>query len=159
MIYLSKLKNLLAIARKSEVKWIPDICFIAPSGNTEKGIVMVYFIIAYFILVAVTGFSSIGNVSWDVAASGFICPLLALFAGSGLRGSLYGDKGQKTFGLVMACIFFAVSSYWISSTGFYVSLYNVTIGGGLWVIIGLLIGFIFTTKKYAVSGNEEQDNI
>ena len=120
---------------------------------------MIYFIIAYFIIVAVTGFSSVGNVSWDVAASGFICPLLALFAGSGLRGSLYGDKGQKIGGIVMACILFAISSYWISNTGFYVSLFNVTIGGGLWVIIGLLVGFIFTTKKYAISSNEEHDNI
>ena len=120
---------------------------------------MIYFIIAYFIVVATTGFSSIGNVSWTVTASGFICPLLALFAGSGLRGSLYGDKRQKIAGLVMACISFAVSSYWISSTGFYVSLFNVTIGGGLWVIIGLLVGFVFTTNKYAVSSNEEQDNI
>ena len=120
---------------------------------------MIYIIIAYFLLVVVTSFSSIGDVSLGVTASGFICPLLALFAGSGLRGSLYGDKGQKIGGIVMACIFFAVSSYWISSTGFYVSIFNVSIGGGLWVIIGLLIGFIFTEKKYAISSNEEQDNM
>ena len=120
---------------------------------------MIYIIITYFLLVAITSFSSFGNVTLGVTASGFICPLLALFAGSGLRGSLYGDKGQKIGGIVMACIFFAISSYWISNTGFYVSLFNVTIGGGLWVIIGLLVGFIFTTKKYAISSNEGQDNI
>ena len=49
----------------------------------------------------------------------------------------------------MGLVFLAGSSYWISSTGFYVNLFDIAIGGGLWVLIGFVIGFLFTSRKHA----------
>ena len=116
---------------------------------------MIYIIMIYFVIATVTSISSFGNVSWDVSASGLICPLLALFAGSGLRGSLYGDTGQKVGGAIMATIFIVVATYWISKTGYFVVLFEITINGTQWLFIGLLVGFIFTPKSYAVTGSRE----
>lgn len=111
---------------------------------------MIWGIFIYIILVLITSYTSMSNTSLGVAVSGLVCPLLALFAGSGIRGSLYGDNKQKLAGIIFGILISSLSLFWISSSGFYVIIYDVTIKGELWVILGLLIGFVFTLKKDAI---------
>ena len=119
---------------------------------------MAFVILIYLILVAITSYSSLETATIGVTISGFLSPLIALFGGSGLRGSLYGTKSQKRTGIVVGVIFLAASSLWISKTGFYVTIFDVVIGGGLWVLIGFVVGFIFTTKKHAAVEPEDQNS-
>jgi len=108
-----------------------------------------WLIVTYVILVIITGYSSLDSTTLGVSISGFIAPLIALFGGSGVRGSLYGTISQKIAGLTMGAIFLVGSLYWISLTGFYVNMFNVIITGKLWVLTGFVVGVLFTSKKYA----------
>ena len=112
-----------------------------------------WIIFIYFIMVLGTGYSSFDSTALGVSISGFVAPLIALFGGSGARGSLYGTKPQKVCGLGIGALFFAGSSYWISSTGFYVNIFDVKIDGWLWVLIGFVIAFLFTSKRLAQGGD------
>lgn len=79
-----------------------------------------------------------------------LAPMLAWWAGSGFRGPLLvGDGSQKIAGLVMSIIFLGIAHWLANESGFIVGIFGVTLGGGIWYLIGALIGFIATTKKDA----------
>tara|TARA_B100000242_G_scaffold208438_1_gene151378 strand:- start:230 stop:583 length:354 start_codon:yes stop_codon:yes gene_type:complete len=102
----------------------------------------------YIILALVSGISAFFNTSISIAVSGLIAPLIAWAGGSGLRGSLYGNSKQKLFGIIFGIIFLLLSSFWVNKTGYIVFLFDITLSGNLWVLIGFIVGLIFTTKKH-----------
>ena len=113
---------------------------------------MYIFHFIYFVIVVITCVTSYLNSdpSIGLICSGFFAPLIAWFSGSGLRGSLYGTSGQKIFGIILGIIGFILSSIWIYFTGWWIAIYDLYIDGNTWVLIGFLIGIIFTSKKDAV---------
>jgi hypothetical protein len=113
--------------------------------------------VIYWLLVLVAAYTSIQNAPLSTSISGFIAPFIAWFGGSGMRGGFYGTKSQKIAGIVLGILFLVIASYWISSTGFYVTLFEVTLGGGIWVAIGFLIGLIFTSKRHAVIDDDKSN--
>ena len=109
---------------------------------------MFYVQYVYLILVVVTGVFAFFNTSFSIAISGLIAPIIAWAGGSGIRGSFYGNNKQKFVGIIFGIIMLLVSFYWISTTNYWVYLFNIGIQGSIWVIIGFFVGLIFTTKDH-----------
>jgi hypothetical protein len=87
--------------------------------------------------------------TWSLL-SGFFAPLITWACGSGIKGSLYGSTGQKITGIILGVIGLIVCMIWIYNTGWLVIFSGYQINGITWLLIGFLIGFIFTAKKDAV---------
>ena len=60
-----------------------------------------------------------------------------------------GDKKQKLIGLIAGLVFLAVSLFWIDYTGYWITIWDVSFSGPVWVSIGFLIGLLFSTKKHS----------
>ena len=109
-----------------------------------------YFHMAYAFIAIFAGIASFGDTTIATSISGIIAPLIAWFGGSGLRGSFnVGDKKQKSIGLIAGLVFLAVSLFWINYTGYWITIYDVSFSGPIWVTIGFLVGLIFSTKKHS----------
>jgi hypothetical protein len=102
---------------------------------------------AYVIVSFVAGYGAYINAGGFVSFSLISTSMLAWWAGSGLRGSLIAGKStEKIAGFVMAAIFLGIGHWLAASSGFRVVLWENSIGGGIWNLIGAFIGFIATTK-------------
>jgi len=108
------------------------------------------FHIMYLIIVIFTGISSFGDTSISVSISGMIAPIIAWFGGSGLRGSFnIGDKKQKITGFIAGLVFLGISLFWINYTGYSVKMLDIVISGPMWLLLGFIIGLLFSTKKHS----------
>jgi len=105
----------------------------------------------YILLTLLNGIYSFSEETIGVALSGLVVPVMCWFAGSGLKGSLYGTPGQKVAGFLCAMIFMAGGILWWYFTQFVWSGCGVEeVSGITWILIGFAGGFIFTTKHDAV---------
>tara|TARA_Y100000389_G_scaffold172548_1_gene181032 strand:+ start:2678 stop:3022 length:345 start_codon:yes stop_codon:yes gene_type:complete len=84
--------------------------------------------------------------SFWILISAIFAPYIAWFCGSALKATIYGPSNERVLGTLFGIIGFMLSWYWITNTGFWVSIFNLDIPGYGWVTIGFLIGFLFTTK-------------
>jgi len=85
--------------------------------------------------------------SWKL----FILTVICWFAGSGLKGSLHGEKQQKVFGLLAAIVFLSVgllTSKYISTE---IVLQGVMLSAIQWLLLSFGIGFCLTTKHIAIA--------
>ena len=105
----------------------------------------------YIIITIVAGIVAFGNVSIGVIASGILAPIIAWFGGSGLRGSFnVGDNSQKITGFILGAIALTISYFWINYTGYWIQVFEIEITGVVWILIGFLIGLVFSTKKHSL---------
>ena len=105
----------------------------------------------YIIITIVVGIAAFGNVSIGVIASGILAPIIAWFGGSGLRGSFnVGDNSQKITGFILGAIALTISYFWINYTGYWIQVFEIEITGVVWILIGFLIGLVFSTKKHSL---------
>ena len=112
--------------------------------------IFVYFHTAYALLVIFAGVASFGDTAISTSVSGIIAPLIAWFGGSGLRGSFnVGSKKEKITGLIAGLVFLTISLFWIDYTGYWITIWDVSFSGPVWVSIGFLVGLIFSTKKHS----------
>ena len=76
-----------------------------------------------FIFIGLVIYGSVltfGNISINTSMSGIVAPILAWFAGTGLRASFNSENNnQKKGSIFMAVIFLAISYLWINSTGYW----------------------------------------
>lgn len=102
-----------------------------------------------FVYVICSGFMAFDaiDVGWTVVLSIFGSSVLSVIAGSGLRGSLYSGVGSIIGGLVMACIFMGIAQ-WLGAK-FSVGLFGNQLTGHVWSIIGFVVSFLCTQKKFA----------
>ncbi len=108
---------------------------------------MKLILIAYIFASFIAAFGAWNNAGGFVAFSLIAASMLAWWAGSGLRGSLIaGNATQKIAGIVMTVIFLGGAHWLATSSGFRVILWGNSIGGGLWYLIGALVGFFATNK-------------
>ena len=104
----------------------------------------------YIVIAIIAGISSIGGTSISVGISGIMAPIIAWFGGSGLRGSFnVGDNKQKITGIIAGIVFLAISLFWINYTGDWKKIFKIEMSGTIWIVIGFLIGLIFSTKKHS----------
>ena len=103
-----------------------------------------------FIFIGLVIYGSIlnfGNISINTSMSGIIAPILAWFAGTGLRASFNSENNnQKKGSIFMAVIILVISYFWINSTGYWYVAHAIEISGKNLLIISFFIGFLSTTK-------------
>ena len=110
-------------------------------------------IIAYlqFIFIGLIIFGSVitfGDISVNTSISGIVAPILAWFAGTGLRASFNNENNnQKKGSTFIAIIILAISYLWINSTGYWFVAHAIEISGKNLLIISFFIGFFGTTKS------------
>ena len=106
----------------------------------------------YTILTVLMG----GGVVWQGAIypglAGIVGPTLCWFAASGLKGSLMvGTPTQKIGGLVAAIVFAAVGLGIVYHSGYGVTVFGYELSGVAWCLVGLLAGWISTTRRHATA--------
>jgi len=88
-----------------------------------------------------------GHDSVNTSISGIVAPILAWFAGTGLRASFNRENNnQKKSSIFMAIILLSISYLWISSTGYWYIANEIEISGKNLLVISFFIGFLSTTK-------------
>ena len=104
-----------------------------------------------FIFIGLVIYGSVltfGNISINTSMSGIVAPILAWFAGTGLRASFNSENNnQKKGSIFMAVIILVISYLWINSTGYWFVAHVIEISGKNLLIISFFIGFLSTTKS------------
>ena len=103
------------------------------------------FIYLYWLASLVVIISSFSNAGLGPGLSALATSALSFFAGGGLRGSLYGTKGQKIAGSLTALVCMSIAYY--IGAGFSVRLYDHLLTGTQWGWIGFFICLIFTPRS------------
>ena len=90
---------------------------------------------------------SFGDASVNTSASGIVAPILAWFAGTGLKASFNNKNNSQIKGSIfMAVILLIVSYVWINSTGYWYVANEIEISGKNLLVISFFIGFLSTAK-------------
>ena len=104
-----------------------------------------------FIFIGIVIYGSVltfGNISINTSMSGIVSPILAWFAGTGLRASFNSENNnQKKGSIFMAIIVLTIIYLWINSTGYWYIAHAIEISGKNLLIISFFIGFLGTTKS------------
>ena len=109
---------------------------------------MKILLVIYVVVALVAGLDAWIKTDWFVGLAGITAPMLACWAGIGLRGSLIaGNRSQIAFGIVMAAIFLGVAHWLLATVNYRIGLFGVSFGGGVWYLLGAAIGFIVTSRK------------
>ena len=109
---------------------------------------MKILLFAYLIASLFAGVDGWRNAGWFVGVAGIVAPVLGCWAGIGLRGSIIaGSRSQWIFGIVMAIIFLGIADWLMATSGYRVRLFGMSIGGGIWYMLGAFIGFLATSRK------------
>ena len=105
--------------------------------------------IVSFAFIICSGFMAFDAIDagWTVALSIFGSSVLSVFAGGGLRGSLYSEINHIIAGFTVACIFMGIAQ-WLG-TMYSVGLFGNQLSGHVWSVSGFVVGFLFTPKKFA----------
>jgi hypothetical protein len=84
--------------------------------------------------------------------AGIVGPMLCLFGVSGLKGSLMvGTQSQKVGGLAAAIACVGAGLGLVYHSGYWVTLFSHELTGVTWCVIGLIVGYVATTRTHAVA--------
>ena len=108
---------------------------------------LAYIQFIYIGLIIYGSVLTFSDTSVNTSISGIFAPILAWFAGTGLRASFNSDNKQTKGGIFMAVILLATSYVWINSTGYWFDAHAIEISGKNLLIISFFIGFLSTTKS------------
>lgn len=108
---------------------------------------LAYIQFIYIGLVIYGSVLTFGDTSVNTSISGIVAPILAWFAGTGLRASFNSDNKQTKGSIFMAVILLATSYPWINSTDYWFVAHAIEISGKNLLIISFFIGFLSTTKS------------
>ncbi len=104
----------------------------------------------YMVLSVILGVSAMFSGAIYAGISGIIGPMLCWFAVSGLKGSLMvGTSSQKLWGAIAAIFFIAIGIGIVYDSGFWIKMYGISFRGVTWCLIGLVVGWISTTRQHA----------
>jgi magnesium-transporting ATPase (P-type) len=106
---------------------------------------MFWPIFIYVVMTIAISVSAGMNAGFWVALHAAGGSVLALSAGGGLRASLRGGRAQKIWGTVIAVAILALA-LWVS-LGFSARLFEVSITGPVWAIMGFVVCLVFADKK------------
>ena len=104
----------------------------------------------YILLTLVMGGSALWKGAIYPGIAGIVGPTLCWFAASGFKGSLMvGTPSQKFGGLAAAIVFAAVGLGIVYHSGYWVGLFGYEFVGVTWCLLGLVAGWISTTRQHA----------
>jgi len=96
-----------------------------------------------------------GDASVNTSISGIVAPILAWFAGTGLRASFNSESNnQKKGSIFMAVILLAISYLWINTTGYWYFANEIEISGKNLLVISFFVGFLSTIKTISQIKND-----
>lgn len=105
----------------------------------------------YMLLTLAMGISAPWKGAVYPGIAGIVGPTLCWFAASGLKGSLLvGGSSQKLAGLAAAIAFVAIATGMVYHSGYWVGLFGYEFTGVTWCLVGLVAGWISTTRQHAV---------
>ena len=105
----------------------------------------------YILLTVIMGIAAIVKGAMYPGIAGLVGPTLCWFAGSGLKGSLLvGTGSQKLGALATAIVFLIIGFGVVYHSGYWVSIFGYDLNGVAWCAMGLVAGFLFTKKTYAL---------
>lgn len=108
-----------------------------------------WFVI-WAVVSAAMAFTMIRPMGWLPALAFFVGSILAVFGGSGLKGSLLvGTPGQKVAGLGAGLAFLAVGAGLVYWSNVHPQIFGLHIPKSAWGVLGFAIGFQFTTRSDA----------
>ena len=103
----------------------------------------------YTLLTLVMGISALVKGAIYPGIAGIIGPILCWFAASGLKGSLMvGTRGQKLGGLAAAVVCVGTGVGLVYHSGYWVGLFGYSFTGITWCVVGLVAGWVSTTRKH-----------
>ena len=109
----------------------------------------------YFILSLIISIVSIYNGLLWTGVFGVVGSTLCVLAGGGAKGSLeVGSVGQRIAGMAAGVAMALVGMAMLQYSGFWIRLGSLRLDGWEWGAIGLVTGFMFTTKKLAIEANQ-----
>lgn len=104
----------------------------------------------YMLLTLAMGISALWKGAVYPGIAGIVGPTLCWFAASGLKASLLvGSSSQKLAGLAAAIAFVAISIGLVYHSGYWVGLFGYEFTGVTWCLVGLVAGWISTTRQHA----------
>ena len=104
----------------------------------------------YTMLSVVMGISALLKGAIYPGIAGIAGPILCWFATSCLKGSLLvGDTKDKLGGLAAGLLFALVGIGIVYHSGYWVGIFSYDFTGVMWCIIGLIAGWVSTTKQHA----------
>lgn len=111
---------------------------------------MLYISIAYAILTLVMGVPVLWKGAWYPGLAGIIGPFLCWGAAVGLHGSLMvGTASQQLGGLGLALVFVTVGIGSVYHSGYGVEFFGYRFTGVTWCLVGFVIGWLATRRKWA----------
>ena len=117
--------------------------------------ILSYLQFIFLFYVGIQVYSTYGEIPMGTSISGIVAPILAWWAGTGLKGSFHvGTPAQKKAGVFMAILFSAISFYWINSTGYSISG-DISLTGTQLLIVAFVLGFFGTTREISEIGTEK----
>lgn len=109
-----------------------------------------WLIFIYMLLTVAMGISALVKGAIYPGIAGIVGPTLCWFAASGLKGSLMvGTSRQKLVGLGAAIAFVAIGIGIVYHSGYWVGLFGYEFTGVTWCVVGLVAGWITTTRQHA----------
>jgi hypothetical protein len=107
-------------------------------------------IFIYIALTVAMGISALVKGAIYAGIAGIVGPTLCWFAASGLKGSLMvGTSRPKLVGLGAAIAFVAIGIGIVYHSGYWVGLFGYEFTGATWCVVGLVAGWISTTRQHA----------
>lgn len=107
-------------------------------------------IFIYMLLTLAMGGSALWKGYLYPGVAGIVGPSLCWFAASGFKGSLLvGMWSQKLAGLAAAVAFVIVGIGIVYHSGYWVGLFGYEFTGVTWCVVGLVVGWISTTRRHA----------
>ncbi len=107
--------------------------------------------VLFMLTLAVAGSMFMKDVVFSSILSLLGVSFLSFWAGSGLKGSLYGTRSQRTVGILFAALFMFIANWLASAYPFTVQIFDVILGGGLWAILYFVVAFFATNRSDAVT--------
>ena len=105
----------------------------------------------YMLLTLAMGISALWKGALYPGIAGIVGPTLCWFAASGLKGSLFvGSSSQKFGGLAAAIAFVAMGTGMVYHSGYWVGFFGYDFTGVTWCLVGIVAGWISTTRQHAV---------
>lgn len=107
----------------------------------------------YMLLTLAMGISALWKGAVYPGIAGIVGPTLCWFAASGLKGSLMvGTWSQKLAGLGLGIAFVAAAVGIVYHAGYRVGLFDLEFTGVTWCLVGLVAGWMSTTRAMATTG-------
>lgn len=135
-------------------KWPETTGSVRPtSAAALRGMEMAMWLLyIYMVMTVMMGIAAVLKGGVYPGIAGIVGPTLCWWAASGLKGSLMvGTPSQKLGGLAAAIACAVIGFGIVYHSGYWVRIFSYELTGVQWCAIGLVVGYVATTRKHAAN--------